>query len=115
MGATGSKSYVSRLEQGKIPKVAFTTVIRYLQACKAPIGKFMLELAQSGAFGEAEAESVRGFTAQKLRGGTSNEQARREKARARDEKREMGFGSSTGYGSLPCGKRRVFEVSPLRS
>jgi transcriptional regulator with XRE-family HTH domain len=87
MGATGSKSYLSRLEQGKIPKVAFTMVIRYLQACKAPVGEFMLELAQSGAFGEAEAEGVRGFTAQKPRGEASNEQARQEKARARDEKR----------------------------
>jgi transcriptional regulator with XRE-family HTH domain len=47
-------SYVSRLEQGRIRKVAFTAVVRYLQACKVPIGKFMLELAQSGAFGEAE-------------------------------------------------------------
>jgi len=54
MGAAGSSSYVSRLEQGKISKVALVTVVRYLQACNAPVGRFMLELAQSGAFGEAE-------------------------------------------------------------
>jgi transcriptional regulator with XRE-family HTH domain len=45
---------VSRLEKGKIRGVRFATVVRYLQACKAPVGRFMLELAQSGAFGEAE-------------------------------------------------------------
>ena len=32
----------------------------------------MVELVQSGAFGEKEAENVRGFTSQKLRGETSN-------------------------------------------
>ncbi len=58
MSAVGSSSYVSRLEQGEIPKVALVTVVRYLQACKAPVGKFMLDLAQSGAFGEAESRSL---------------------------------------------------------
>ena len=87
MSAVGSSSYVSRLEQGKIPKVALVTVVRYLQACKVPVGKFMLELAQSGAFGEAEAESVTGFTAQKPTGETSNEEARRAKARLARERR----------------------------
>ena len=85
MNAVGSSSYVSRLEQGKIPKVALVTVVRYLQACKVPVGKFMLELAQSGAFGEAEAESVTGFTAQKPTSETSNEEAKRAKAKARHE------------------------------
>jgi transcriptional regulator with XRE-family HTH domain len=47
-------AYVSNLEKGKLLNVGFLTIVRYLQACKAPIGKFMLELAQSGAFGEAE-------------------------------------------------------------
>jgi hypothetical protein len=75
---------VSRLEQGSIPKVALVTVVRYLQACKVPVGQFMLELAQSGAFGEAEAESVRGFTAEKQ---VSNEHAKRAKAKVMYEKR----------------------------
>ena len=84
MKAPFGHSYVCRLERGNIPKVAFTMVIRYLQACEAPIGKFMLELAQSGAFGETEAENVRGFTAQKQ---ISNEQAKRAKGKLLYEKR----------------------------
>ena len=64
MRSAGSGSYVSRLERGKIPKVAFVTVVSYLQACKVSIGKFMLELAQSGALGAAEAQCVTGFTSQ---------------------------------------------------
>jgi transcriptional regulator with XRE-family HTH domain len=47
-------SYVSRLESGKLKSVSLLVVVHYLQVCKAPIGKFMLELAQSGVFGEAE-------------------------------------------------------------
>ncbi len=54
MKARAGHVYVSKLERGRIPKVAFWTVVRYVQACKVPVGKFMLELAQSGAFGEAE-------------------------------------------------------------
>ena len=56
LGHAGSAShaYVSKLERGEFGEVGFLMLIRYLQACKAPIGKFMLELAQSGAFGEAE-------------------------------------------------------------
>jgi transcriptional regulator with XRE-family HTH domain len=56
LGHKGSAShaYVSKLEQGAFRNVNILTVVRYLQACKAPIGKFMLELAQSGVFGEAE-------------------------------------------------------------
>jgi len=50
----GGHGYVSCLEAGKMGNVGIETVIRYLQTCKAPIGRFMLELAQSGAFGEAE-------------------------------------------------------------
>jgi transcriptional regulator with XRE-family HTH domain len=46
--------FLSRLEHGKAANVTFGVVVRYLQACKAPVGKFMLELAQSGAFGEIE-------------------------------------------------------------
>ena len=45
---------MSCLETGKMGNVGIETVIRYLQICKAPIGRFMLELAQSGAFGEVE-------------------------------------------------------------
>jgi len=56
MGQTASSghAYISRMESGELGDVGFLMVTRYLQACKAPIGKFMLELAQSGAFGEAE-------------------------------------------------------------
>ena len=51
-------SYVYRLEHGKLTNVRFSTILRYLQACRAPVGQFMLELAQSGVFGEAEAGLV---------------------------------------------------------
>jgi hypothetical protein len=56
LGLKGSARhvYVGKLERGELPGVSFRTVVRYLQACKSPVGKFMLELAQSGAFGEAE-------------------------------------------------------------
>ena len=47
-------SYVGRLERGVAGDVGFCVVVQYLQVCKAPIGRFILELAQSGAFGEAE-------------------------------------------------------------
>jgi transcriptional regulator with XRE-family HTH domain len=47
-------SYVYRLEHGKLTNVRFSTILRYLQACGTPVGRFMLELAQSGVFGEAE-------------------------------------------------------------
>jgi transcriptional regulator with XRE-family HTH domain len=46
--------YVGKLERGKLPGVSFRTLVRYLKACNMPIGRFMLEMAQSGAFGEAE-------------------------------------------------------------
>jgi len=85
--ASSGHAYISRLESGKVGDVGFLMLTRYLQACKVPIGKFVVGLAQSGAFGEAEAEDVRGFTTQKPRDEASNEQARREKARVRDEKR----------------------------
>jgi transcriptional regulator with XRE-family HTH domain len=52
--AKSGQSYVSRLEKGSIRCVKLDTIVGYLRVCKAPIGKFMLELAQSGAFGEAE-------------------------------------------------------------
>jgi len=80
MKSASSRSYLHRLEKGELRNLQFMTVVRYLQACKTPFGKFMLELAQSGALGEAEAEDVRGFTSQK-----PNEQTKREKARARHE------------------------------
>jgi hypothetical protein len=51
-------AYVSKLEKGVLRNVGFLTVVRYLEACKAPVGMFMLELAQSGAFGAAEAASA---------------------------------------------------------
>ena len=81
MSAAGSSSYVSRLEQGEIPKVALVTVVRYLQACKAPVGKFMLELAQAGAFGEAE----QGLTV--VDDKTKAEEAKRAKAKMLRDKR----------------------------
>jgi hypothetical protein len=46
--------FISLLEHGKAARVTLVTVVRYLKACKAPVGRFMLELAQSGAFGEIE-------------------------------------------------------------
>ena len=61
MRSAASRCYLHRLEKGELRNVQLTTVVRYLQACKAPIGKFMIELVQSGAFGEAEAEGVRRF------------------------------------------------------
>jgi transcriptional regulator with XRE-family HTH domain len=54
MITSAGHSYVSRLESGKLKSVSLLVVLHYLQACKSPIGKFMLELAQSGAFGEVE-------------------------------------------------------------
>jgi hypothetical protein len=92
MGMKGviSRAYVHRLEKGELRNVGFMTVVGYLQACKEPISKFVLELAQSGAFGEAEAEcvkeSVTGFTSQKLRGETCDAE-KRAKAKLRYEKR----------------------------
>jgi transcriptional regulator with XRE-family HTH domain len=77
-------SYVGRVERGTTGDVGFGVVVRYLQACKVPVGRSMLELAQSGAFGEAEAEIVRGFTAEKQ---DSTEQAKRAKAKQLHEKR----------------------------
>jgi transcriptional regulator with XRE-family HTH domain len=76
--------YVGKLERGELPGVSFRTLVRYLEACRAPIGKFMLELAQSGVFGEAEAERVRGLTAEKQ---VSSEHAKRAKAKLSYEKR----------------------------
>ncbi len=46
--------FISRLEHGKAAHVTLGAVVRYLRVCEASVGKFMLELAQSGAFGEAE-------------------------------------------------------------
>jgi len=76
--------YVGKLERGELPGVSFRTVVRYLKACNVSIGKFMLELAQSGAFGETEAEDVRGFTSEKQ---VSNEQAKRARGKLLYEKR----------------------------
>ena len=55
-----------------------------MQACKAPIGKFVLGLAQSGAFGKAEAEDARGFTSETQ---VSDEQAKRAKGKLLYQKR----------------------------
>jgi hypothetical protein len=81
MGAKGCKSYVSRLECGKVPRVSFWAVVRYVQACKVPVGKFMLELAQSGAFGEAE----QGLTV--VDDKTKADEAKRAKAKLLRDKR----------------------------
>jgi transcriptional regulator with XRE-family HTH domain len=66
MGMKGviSRAYLHRLEKGELRNVGFMTVVGYLQACKEPISKFVLELAQSGAFGEVDAQCVMGFTSQ---------------------------------------------------
>jgi len=52
------QSYVSRLEKGSIRCVKLDTIVGYLRACKAPVSRFILELAQSGALGEAEQGST---------------------------------------------------------
>jgi transcriptional regulator with XRE-family HTH domain len=80
VGSSGH-AYVSRLESGKVGDVGFLTVTRYLQVCKASIGKFMLELAQSGAFGEAE----QGLAI--VEDKASAEQAKRAKAKLLYQKR----------------------------
>jgi transcriptional regulator with XRE-family HTH domain len=54
MTSASSRSYVHRLEKGEFKSVQFMTIVRYLRACKVPVGRFMLEMAQSGVFGEAE-------------------------------------------------------------
>jgi transcriptional regulator with XRE-family HTH domain len=74
-------SYVSRLESGRLKSVSLLVVVHYLQACKAAIGKFVLELAQSGAFGEAEQGMVVVDDKVKV------EQAKRAKAKLLSEKR----------------------------
>ena len=86
MTTSAGHSYVSRLEGGRLRSVSLLVIVHCLQACKTPVGRFMLEMAQSGAFGEAEAEDVRGFTPQRPRGETSNE-ARRAKAKLVRERR----------------------------
>jgi transcriptional regulator with XRE-family HTH domain len=75
------QSYVSRLEKGSIRCVKLDTIVGYLRACKAPIGKSMLELAQSGAFGEVE----QGLTV--VEDKANAEQAKRAKAKLLYEKR----------------------------
>lgn len=76
------QSYVSRLEKGRVHGIELDTIVRYLQACKTPIGKFVLELAQSGAFGEAE----QGLTVV-VEDKAKADQARRAKAKLLYEKR----------------------------
>jgi transcriptional regulator with XRE-family HTH domain len=73
-------SYVSRLESGKLKSVSLLVVVHYLQVCKAPIGKFMLDLAQSGVFGEAEQ------TLTIVEDRAKADEARRSKAMLRHEK-----------------------------
>ena len=81
MKSPGCHSYLRRIEQGKLSQVGFATVVRYLQVCKAPIGKFMLELAQSGAFGEVE----QGLTIAEDR--TKADEAKRARAQQRNQRR----------------------------
>jgi transcriptional regulator with XRE-family HTH domain len=80
--AKSGQSYVSRLEKGSIRCVKLDTIVGYLRACKAPVGKFMLELAQSGAFGEAE-QGLTVVVEDKLR----DAQAKRAKAKLLYQKR----------------------------
>ena len=77
-------AYVSKLEKGVLRNVSFLTVVRYLEVCKAPIGKFMIELVQSGSFGEAEAEGVRGFTSERQ---VTDAQAKRARGKLLYQKR----------------------------
>jgi len=79
--AKSGQSYVSRLEKVSIRCVKLDTIVGYLRVCKAPIGRFMLELAQSGAFGEAEQGLV--VVDDKARA----EEAKRAKAKVLYEKR----------------------------
>ncbi len=81
MKSPGCHSYLRRIEQGKLSQVGFATVVRYLQACKSPIGKFMLELAQSGAFGEVE----QGLTIVEDR--AKADEAKRARAQQRNQRR----------------------------
>jgi transcriptional regulator with XRE-family HTH domain len=81
MTARAGHVYVSKLERGKVPKVSFWTVVRYVQACKVPVGRFMVELAQSGAFGEAE----QGLTV--LEDRSKADEAKRARARLLRDKR----------------------------
>jgi hypothetical protein len=83
-----SRAYLHRLEKGELRNVGFMTVVGYLQACKEPISKFVLELAQSGAFGEVEAQGVIGFTSQESSSSSLKlKQEKRAKAKLRYEKR----------------------------
>jgi transcriptional regulator with XRE-family HTH domain len=82
--ASSGHAYISRLESGKLGDIGFLMLSRYLQVCKVPVGRFTLELAQSGVFGEAEAESVRDFTAEEQ---VSDEQAKRVKAKLSYDRR----------------------------
>jgi hypothetical protein len=85
MKSKASRSYLHRLEKGKLRNLQFMTVIRYLQACKAPVGKFLLELAQSGAFGEAEQGLSTDYA--DYTDGARNKTAREAKAKVRYEQR----------------------------
>jgi hypothetical protein len=69
------------MESGKLGDIGFLMLSRYLQVCKVPVGRFVLELATSGAFGEAE----QGLAIVEDR--ISNEQARRAKAKLVRERR----------------------------
>ena len=76
--------YLSRLEKGNVRCVRLETIVGYLRASKAPVSRFMVELARTGAFGEGEAESVRGFNAEQR---ASDEQAKRERGKLLYQKR----------------------------
>jgi transcriptional regulator with XRE-family HTH domain len=58
MKTVSSRAHICRIEKGELRNVTFLSIMRYLHACKAPVGQFMLGLAQSGVFGEAEAGPV---------------------------------------------------------
>ncbi len=77
-----SQASLSRLEKGNVRCVRLDTIVGYLRACRAPIGKFMLELAQSGVFGEAE-QGLTVVVEDKLK----NAQAKRAKAKLLYQKR----------------------------
>jgi transcriptional regulator with XRE-family HTH domain len=77
----GGHGYVSCLESGKMGNVGIETVIRYLQICKAPVGKFMLELAQSGTFGEVEQDLTI------VEGRTKADEEKRARAQQRNQRR----------------------------
>ena len=82
--ASAGRAYVGKLERGEVPGVSLLSVVRYLRACKVPVGRFMLELAQAGVFGTAESILTVAAEGSSLK----LKQERRAAHRARQKERE---------------------------